>query len=212
MEAPLYNQSGEKIGEITLSDKIFAARWRPTLVHETILALQANRRAGTAHTKGRGEVRGGGKKPWRQKGTGRARHGSIRSPIWVGGGVTHGPIKDKNYDRKINKQARRVALASALSQKLKDGETFFVDEFSLTDAKTKIAASLLKNFSGVVGAEKLGMRGGRTLILVGTPDHNMIKAFRNLPFVEIEEARNINVEKTLTPKYLIFTKEAVEKL
>src|SRR3989344_610885 len=127
MEAPLYNQAGEKIGEIALSDKLFAARWRPTLVHEVVLALQANRRKVTAHAKGRGDVRGGGKKPWRQKGTGRARHGSTRSPLWVGGGVTHGPLKDKNYNKKINKVAARTALACALSQKMREGGGFFVE-------------------------------------------------------------------------------------
>jgi len=212
MEAPLYNQSGEKVGEIALPDKLFAARWRPTLVHEVILALQANRRKGTAHAKGRGDVRGGGKKPWRQKGTGRARHGSIRSPIWVGGGVTHGPIKDKKYGKKINKTAARTALASALAQKLRDAEVFFVDVLSLGEAKTKRAAELLKNFAKNTDASKLGVKGGRTLVLLPKPESSLIRSFRNLPYVEIDEARNINVEKALTPKYLLFTKDAVGKI
>ncbi|MBI4121441.1 MAG: 50S ribosomal protein L4, partial [Candidatus Ryanbacteria bacterium] len=203
---------GEKIGTVELSDKVFAARWRPTLVHETLLALQANRRAGTAHAKGRGEVRGGGKKPWRQKGTGRARHGSIRSPIWVGGGVAHGPVKEKNYSKKVNKQAARTALASALSQKLRDGEILFVDKLALTEAKTKRAFELLRNFGKKADAEQLGGKGGRTLLLLPKSDNVLIRSFRNLPYIEVDEARNINVEKTLTPKYLIFTKEAAETI
>ncbi len=212
MEAPLYNQSGEKIGTLVLPEKVFGVRWKPTLVHEVVLALQASRRAGTAHAKGRGEVRGGGKKPWRQKGTGRARHGSTRSPIWVGGGVAHGPRSEKNYTKKVNIQARRTALASLLSQKLKDGEALFVDALSLSESKTKHAASLLKEFSEKSGVGSVGKKGGRALILLPKSDPAIIRAFRNLPYVTVAEARNLNAEEALTPKYLLFTKNAVEKI
>jgi large subunit ribosomal protein L4 len=212
MEAPLYNQQGEKIGTLPLSEKLFGARWNPDLVHEVVTVLAASRRRGTAHTKGRGEVSGGGKKPWRQKGTGRARHGSTRSPIWVGGGVTHGPRSEKKYGGKINIAARRKALAVILSKKLKDNEIFFVDQISFEEAKTKIARGAIEKFAGSIAAEKFAHRGGRTLFLIEKPDTVVIRAMRNLPYVTVEEARNINVEKALTPKYVVITKEALSKI
>lgn len=209
MEAPLYNQKGDTVGKVTLSDALFGVRWSPTLVHETVIQIQANRRKAIAHVKDRGEVRGGGKKPWRQKGTGRARHGSTRSPLWVGGGVTHGPSKDKNFTTKINKNARRKALAVALSRKLKDGEIIFVESLATEKPKTKEAAVFLKSFGKAIGKETFGAKGGRTLILTAKSQPETVRAFRNLPFVEIMEARNINVEEALLPKYLVFTKDAV---
>src|SRR3989338_2870949 len=131
MEAKIYNQKGKVAGTVELPERVFAAKFRADLVHQVVESMRSNSRAGTADTKGRGEVRGGGRKPWRQKGTGRARHGSIRSPIWVGGGVTHGPLKEKNYKRKISKKMRAQALYSVLSKKLKEGEIVFIDSLSL---------------------------------------------------------------------------------
>ncbi|OGZ56878.1 MAG: 50S ribosomal protein L4 [Candidatus Ryanbacteria bacterium RIFCSPLOWO2_12_FULL_47_9c] len=211
MKAPLYNQEGTKIGVLELPDKLFGVRWNPTLVHDVLLALRSSRRRATAHAKGRGEVRGGGRKPWRQKGTGRALHGSRRSPIWIGGGVTHGPTKEKNYAKKANIKVRRGALASLLSKKFKEGEIFFVDDISLSEFKTKVATKILKSFSDGVG-HGVGKRGGRALLLLEKTKPDTIRAFRNLPYVEIGEARNVNVESALVPKYLLFTKEAVEKV
>jgi len=211
MEAPLYNQKGSKIGTITLPDGVFGLPWKSAVVQETVRLMRASRRKGTAHAKGRGEVRGGGKKPWRQKGTGRARHGSIRSPIWVGGGVTHGPTKDKVYARKINKNVKRRALFVLLSQKLKEGEVFFVDALSLGAPKTKEASALLRQFSEGVGVGA-GKQGGRTLILLEKSFPETIRAFRNLPFVSIGEVRNLNVEEALAPKYLILTKDSITKI
>ena len=127
MQANIYNQKGKDAGSIALPERVFAAKWRADLVHQVVEGMRSNKRAGTADTKGRGEVRGGGRKPWKQKGTGRARHGSSRSPIWVGGGVTHGPLAEKNYKRKISKKMRAQALFSVLSKKMKDGEIIFVD-------------------------------------------------------------------------------------
>jgi len=212
MEAPLYNQKGSEVGKVALSDALFGVRWNPTLVHEMVLQIQGNRRKAIAHVKDRGDVRGGGKKPWRQKGTGRARHGSTRSPLWVGGGVTHGPSKDKNFTTKINKQARRKALAVALSRKLKDGEIIFVESVAPEKPKTKEAAVFLKSFGKAIEKQNLGAKGGRALILTGKSQPEAVRAFRNLPYVEIMEARNINVEEALLPKYLVFTKDAVASL
>lgn len=212
MEAPLYNQEGEKIGNIELSDIVFGVRWNPDVVHDVIRIVQMSRRANTAQVKGRGEVRGGGKKPWRQKGTGRARHGSTRSPIWVGGGVTHGPSTERNYERKINKNIKRLALRSVLSKKLHDGEILFIDDLQLAEPKTKIAASLLANIARGTSHEKLGKRGGRALVLIEKSETPTIRAIRNLPYADIIEARNINAEEALSPKFLIITKNAASKI
>src|SRR5271168_1781178 len=135
METTIYNQEGKTAGEITLPKEIFGLPWNADLVHQVIHSMLSTRRTPVAHTKTRGEVRGGGKKPWQQKGTGRARHGSTRSPLWVGGGVTHGPRKDKNYDRKVNRKMKAKALYTLLSKKLRDGEILFMDKISFKEPK-----------------------------------------------------------------------------
>src|SRR5258708_1062368 len=127
IQAKIFDQKGANAETLDLPAKVFGAKWRADLVHQVVEGMRSNKRAGTADTKGRGEVRGGGKKPWKQKGTGRARHGSSRSPIWVGGGVTHGPRAEKNYKRKVSKKMRAQALFSVLSKKLKNGEILFID-------------------------------------------------------------------------------------
>src|SRR5882724_5211705 len=139
MESIIYNVQGKETGKITLPESIFGLPWNADLVHQVVVAMQANARQNTAHTKDRSEVRGGGRKPWQQKGTGRARHGSSRSPIWKGGGVTHGPRNEKDYSQKINRQARQKALLVVLSRKLADKEIIFVDSLSLEAPKTKDA-------------------------------------------------------------------------
>src|SRR6185436_10215186 len=166
MMTKIYNQKGTVAGEITLSDKVFGAKWRSDLVHQVVEGMRSNKRAGTADTKGRGEVRGGGKKPWKQKGTGRARHGSSRSPIWVGGGVTHGPLAEKNYKRKISKKMRAQALFSVLSKKLRDNEIFFVDSLAPAKINTKAAAGVMKNLSKVAGFTVLGGNYKKPKVLV----------------------------------------------
>ena len=149
MEALIYNQKGEEFGKIQLPETVFGLPKNADLVHQVVISMQSNLRTPVAHTKGRGEVRGGGKKPWQQKGTGRARHGSIRSPIWKGGGVTHGPIKDKNYEKKINKKMKVKALYTILSQKMRDNEILFVDKFSFAKPKTQEAVDVLTSFSKI---------------------------------------------------------------
>src|SRR3990167_9643132 len=137
MEAKIYDDRGKEAGTLKLSASVFGFPWNAELVRQVFLSERANARKVSAHTKDRSEVSGGGKKPWQQKGTGRARHGSIRSPIWIGGGISHGPRKEKNYSEKINKKARRKGLLTVLSQKLKDGEILFMDNLSIPEAKTK---------------------------------------------------------------------------
>src|SRR3990167_5432061 len=151
ISAKIYSQKGTEAGIIELPAKVFGAKWRSDLVHQVVESMRSNKRSGTADTKGRGEVRGGGKKPWKQKGTGRARHGSSRSPIWVGGGVTHGPLAEKNYKRKISKSMRAQALFSVLSKKMKDGEIIFVDSLTISPIKTKSAITVMNNLTKVLG-------------------------------------------------------------
>ena len=135
LEAPVYSDKAKKVSTVALPASVFGVKWNADLVHQVTISMMSNARAGTAHTKDRGEVRGGGKKPWKQKGTGRARHGSSRSPIWVGGGVTHGPRTEKDFSKKINKKMRTKALFTVLSKKYALGKVLFVDALSLTEKK-----------------------------------------------------------------------------
>ncbi len=143
MDAKIYSHEGTEVGKISLPESVFSVVWNADLVHEVVIGMQANARESSAHTKGRGDVRGGGKKPWKQKGTGRARHGSSRSPIWVKGGVSHGPRNEKDYGVKINRKVRAKALACVLSKKLIDGEIILVDSLKFTEPKTAMAKTIL---------------------------------------------------------------------
>src|SRR3989338_14679 len=142
-EMPIFSMAGKKVGSIALPESIFGAPWRSDLVHQVTTGMQANLRQNRAHTKDRAEVSGGGKKPWKQKGTGQARHGSSRSPIWRHGGITFGPRAERNYSEKINKKMRISALLSVLSQKAKDGEIILVDQLAFAGPKTKDAMNVL---------------------------------------------------------------------
>lgn len=204
MEAKIYNQKGISAGTINLPPKIFGAKWRADLVHQVVEGMRSNKRAGTADTKDRGEVRGGGRKPWKQKGTGRARHGSSRSPIWVGGGVTHGPLSEKNYKRKISKKMRAQALFSVLSKKMKDNEILFVDSLSLPEAKTKKAVEIMKNLSKASGFKPLaGSKKPRALTALFGRSEKTEKSFRNLPQLEIIFLKNLNPLDVLNYQYLL---------
>ncbi|MEK7535552.1 MAG: 50S ribosomal protein L4 [Patescibacteria group bacterium] len=205
MNAPLYNQEGKDLGKLELPDKIFGLPWNADLVHQVVVSQQGNARTPVAHAKGRGEVRGGGKKPWKQKGTGRARHGSIRSPLWVGGGVTHGPTKEKIYARKINKKMAAKAWATIVSQKLRDGEVFFIDKLTLSGIKTKSASSIISNLSKKLDKKELVYKkGNRALIALGKRDNVVEKSFRNLPAVKMIECRNMNALVAMTYKFIFF--------
>jgi len=141
METNIYNAQGKKTGTLALPENIFGVAWNDALIHQVVTSMMDNARTPTAHAKDRGAVRGGGKKPWKQKGTGRARVGSTRSPIWRGGGVTHGPLKEKVYAREIPKKMRLKALCMALSRKFKDGQVLFVDDFGFEKPKTAAASA-----------------------------------------------------------------------
>ena len=203
MDAKIYNQKGKESGSIVLPAKVFSAKWRSDLVHQVVEGMRSNKRAGTADTKDRGEVRGGGRKPWKQKGTGRARHGSSRSPIWVGGGVTHGPLAEKNYKRKISKKMRAQALFSVLSRKLKDEEIIFVDSLALSDIKTKIAAEVIKNLVKAGGMKVSKSKKAKILTALWTRSEKTEKSFRNLPELEIVFLKNLNPMDVLNYQYLL---------
>lgn len=204
MESPVYSTEGKKVSTVKLPESVFGLRKNADLVKQVVDSLLSSKRKPVAHTKDRSEVRGGGKKPWRQKGTGRARHGSTRSPIWVGGGVTHGPRNDKNYERKVSKKMRVKALHTILSGKNKDGEIILVDSFSFKEPKTKEAITVLKNLSGVKGFENLfTKRKNSAVIALAKKDRETEKSFRNLSNVEVVEARNLDPISILQYKYLI---------
>ncbi len=204
LETSVYNQKGKAVGEISLPESIFGLAWNGDLVHQVVTAMQANSRTPVAHTKTRGEVSGTGKKPWRQKGTGRARHGSKRSPIWVGGGVAHGPRNEKIYAQKINKKMRAKALFTVLSEKYKNGQILFVEELVLKNIKTKDAVSVVESLSKIPGFEKMvGGKKTNTYITVPAKTDELKKSFANIKTVEIDEVKNINPVDVLSYKYII---------
>lgn len=204
MEAIVYNQKGKESGKVSLPENVFGLAWNADLVHQVVTSMLTAMRKPYAHTKTRGEVRGGGKKPWKQKGTGRARHGSTRSPIWVGGGVAHGPRNDKNFDRKINKKMKTKALYTLLSKKWSDGEIIFVDSISLSKPKTSEAVLFLNTVSSIKGFEKM-IGKKQNSALVSIPDNNIAtkRAFANIGNILVEEARNMNPVNLLNYKYLV---------
>jgi large subunit ribosomal protein L4 len=204
MDAKIYNQQGKESGKVTLPEAVFSTQWNADLVHQVAISMMSNAREPIAHTKTRGEVRGGGKKPWQQKGLGRARHGSSRSPIWVGGGVAHGPRNDKNYSKKINKKMKTAALYSILSKKFKDGEVLFLDTLSFDAPKAKTALGVLASISTVKGFEKLaGKRKNSAFIAVPEKNRIVEKSFGNFGNVEVGEIRNMNPLHVLNYKYLV---------
>lgn len=204
METVIYNQEGKETGKIALPEAVFGAKWNGDLVHQVVVSMQANARVHHAHVKTRGQVAGGGRKPWQQKGTGRARHGSIRSPLWVGGGVTHGPNPDKVFGRKVNKKMRTNALYSVLSKKYKDGEVLFIDSLSVSSAKTKDALKTVSALAKIKGYEKLLTKPeNAALIAVSKIDQNTARSLNNFSNMLVEETKNLNPVNVLSHKYLI---------
>lgn len=202
MEAPIYTKDGKKSGAVELREDMFGVRWNDALMHQIVTSMQGNARSRVAHTKGRGDVRGGGRKPWKQKGTGRARHGSIRSPIWRGGGVTHGPSRDKVYARTVPKKMKTKALFMALSKKFADHEIIFVDSLALAKPKTAEAKATLSALSKA-GFNRL--QKGKNAALIATPVRSeaAMKSFRNIGSVSCMPVSDLNPVAVLSNSYIV---------
>lgn len=209
LTADLFNFEGRKIGEIDLPSEIFGVKVNDVVVHQVARWQSLNTYYPYAHTKDRSEVRGGGRKPWRQKGTGRARHGSIRSPIWVGGGVAFGPRKDTIKQIKINKKIKNKALAMVLTQKFKDNFLKIIDKISIEDFKTK---NFDKFFSKFLQPRKTVKKKETALLVVDGNHQQIFRCVRNLPYADVIEARNLNVLSLLNHKYLFLTKDSLNVL
>jgi large subunit ribosomal protein L4 len=206
MKAPIYTTEGKVSKEIELPESIFGAKWNADLVSQVLYAQASNRRAGTAHTKDRSEVAGGGKKPWAQKGSGRARHGSSRSPLWRHGGVTFGPRNDKNYKKILPRGMKQAALFSLLSAKVKAGKILFVDEFAIADGKTKAAEAMMKNLTVVDGFSTLTYKKvGNVYMTTQKGDVTTKRAFRNLPYVVLHNMDDLNPLDVANARYLVIT-------
>lgn len=203
MKLKIYNLSGAVVGEQDVPAALFEVAESPALVQRAVRAQQAASRQVLAHTKTRSEVRGGGRKPWRQKGTGRARHGSIRSPIWVGGGVTFGPRKNRNFVLRINKKEVRKALMMALSVKAKNDQVVLIDKLELPAIKTKTLVAAL---------HKLPTKGKTTLLVQATQDAIIAKSARNIPTVTTIAARNLNIVDVLRHRILMLPVGALDVL
>ena len=194
------NIKGEKIEEIDLRDDIFAIKPNEAVVHQVVVAQLANKRQGTQSAKTRAEIRGGGRKPWRQKGTGRARAGSIRSPLWKGGGVIFAP-KPRDYSQKVNKKVKRLAMKSVLSAKLLENELIVVDNLQFEAPKTRDMVEVLKNINA-----------NKALIVVANSDENVYKSARNIPDIATATVDTLNVYDMLKYYQLVVTKEAAQKI
>ncbi|HOJ82353.1 MAG TPA: 50S ribosomal protein L4 [Acetomicrobium flavidum] len=192
---------GQKVGEVALADEVFASRIHVPAMHQVVVAYLAAQRQGTHSTKTRGEVRGGGRKPWRQKHTGRARQGSIRSPLWIKGGVAHGP-KPRSYDQKVNKKVRRLAMRSALSLKLKENKLLLVEGIESLSYKTKDMRAFLAN----VNAQD------KPLMVIHESMPSVYMASQNIPGMKVLHVDGINVYEILNHEHLILTKDAAQRL
>jgi large subunit ribosomal protein L4 len=204
MNAKIYDQKGKSVGTIELPSEVFGAKMNRDLVHQVVVSEAGNARNNVAKTKDRSEVRGGGRKPYKQKGTGRARQGSTRSPIWVGGGVTHGPLTEKDYTRKINRKMKAAALYSVLSEKLRHGEIIFVDEIKAKELKTKEAKEILVSLATIEGCADIATkRKNAAFIALGKKDKDTERIFGNIKSVFTGEWRNVTPSDLLKYKYVV---------
>ncbi len=201
IKAPLFSIDGKEKGEVTLDPVIFGIEPNVAVIHQVVTAQLAGRRRGTHSTKTRAEVRGGGRKPWRQKGLGRARHGSIRSPQWVGGGIAHGP-KPRDYSQRTPKKMKRLALLSALSARASESAVKVVEDLSWDAPKTKAAVQLLSQ----IGVE------GKALVVIDKSDVNAQRAFRNIPTVRLAEAGHVTTYDVMWAEDLVFTASTINSL
>ena len=206
MQTKIYNQQGKETGTMELAESVFGLPINRDLIQQLRVSILANLRKPVAHTKDRSDVRGGGRKPWRQKGTGRARHGSRRSPIWKGGGVSHGPRNDKIYSQKINSVMAKVALKNALSSKFSQGQIKVIDDISLASAKSKDFVNFMKGLSPVIDSKNT------TLFVTPKSDTNITRASKNIPRTKVVSVRELNLLDILKFKNIIFTASALEIL
>jgi large subunit ribosomal protein L4 len=202
--APVVDQSGARTGSAVLSDEVFACAVNEAVMHQALVRQLANARQGTHDTRNRREVRGGGRKPYRQKGTGRARQGSIRSPQFAGGGIVFGPTP-RSYRQAMPRKQRRLALRSALSAKARDGELAVLDGFTLETPRTRVVAGMLRAIASVAGA-------GKVLMVLGSHNEVLERSARNLPEVRVLLAANLNIRDLLTGDTVVLTRDAVEHL
>lgn len=201
MKVTIHNQQGEKLKETLLPKRVFEVKANNDLIHQVVVSQMANRRRPIAHTKNRGEVRGGGRKPWRQKGLGKARHGSIRSPIWIGGGVTFGPRKDRIFKKRIPKKMRKLALFMVLSAKAKNNLLIVLDELKVDKPKTKLMLEVLN---------KVVPKKETSLIALPELNKNIVLATKNIPYARTIQARDLNCLDIMSFKYLIMPKKSIE--
>ena len=203
MKTDVYDKKAVKVGTVELPDRLFGRSWKPDLVHQSVRTQALNKRNNIAHAKDRSEKRGGGRKPWRQKGTGRARHGSIRSPIWRGGGVTHGPLKERNFKLKLNKKMRQGAMFSVFSKRVKEGEVRVVDSLAMDEPKTKELSGVLDNF----------MESKPSFLIIPSQDNkNIYRASRNIQGVKSLDAKSLNVYDLLRYKNILLEKDAIGEI
>lgn len=203
MDVAVYKIDGSQAGTMTIPEGIFAVEINPGLVHEAVVAQEANSRTRYAQTKDRSEVRGGGRKPWKQKGTGRARHGSRRSPIWIGGGITFGPVAERVFGKKINKRAKQKALRMVLTDKVKENQLVVVEDLNLPEAKTKHVVEMRSKLPGADAS---------ALIVADQNNEGMKKAARNIEKTATISAHSINVRDLLKYQYTIVSKAALEAI
>ncbi|MFH1181058.1 MAG: 50S ribosomal protein L4 [bacterium] len=208
MKISVYNQKGEETGSALLPKEIFDVALAQDLVHQVAVSQMANRRQVIASTKTRGEVRGGGKKPWAQKGTGRSRHGSIRSPLWRHGGITFGPTKERIFKEKIPRKMRIKALFMVLSAKAKNNFLVVLDELKIDQAKTKVMAEIIENLK----SKAENFKSGTVLIALAEADKGVILSARNLPGIKTIQAKDLNALDLLSFKYLIMTKDGIKTI
>lgn len=206
MKFPVYNSNGEQIKDIELASRIFGVKPKSEVVHQVVLAQEANSRQVLAHTKTRAEVSGGGKKPWKQKGTGRARHGSTRSPIWVGGGITFGPRSDRNFTQKVNKKQKQLALAMCLSDKVADKTLVVLDVLSNPTGKTKDLGLWLKNLKSKIEVMKPGKK---FLLVMDASDKKLINSAKNLDNIKTISALSLNCVDLLKADVLLASAKSI---
>jgi large subunit ribosomal protein L4 len=230
----IYSPQGDKLSQTDLNPAIFAVEVNPTLIHQAVVTQLANARKVLAHTKDRSEVSGGGRKPWRQKGTGRARHGSIRSPLWIGGGVTFGPTKHRNFAKKINKKMKRKALFMALSDRVKEGQMVILDKLEIKGAKTKEFVELVKTLKDILKLQPIKTKKKQTdnptetdqatkkfdikdykisILLITAKDTSLaVRVARNVPGVKVLNANSLNIVDILAHKNLLITQDSLKVL